>query len=593
MRTHNALAITVRAYNLAVAASESDAPERPTSPSDRSTTPAQQERRAEPEHEPKPEPERPYDTRSGAPLGALLEDRRLGLSLVVGDPTKRFLNVRWPEREPDRRWLEPGDLRLVGAGAGSGGSFEPLLRSNPAAIVYALTPSDRRLPDGLATRAQAAGVTLLLAPPSTAPERVEAAALRLLAAVPRAAAVHAPQAFLLAALEGAKPERDVLERLHELTGADLVLLGAAGEVVARAGQGTWRPRSETPIGAWAEGRARLDGKDAFLYRVSSQGRLRTILLVFPAGRLDPRPWAEFARTLLAMAYDRRASEALAGRTERAGLLALWLAAPTATGLGTRLAAHGFGPRTPYRVAVGEVAPPTAGAATSGATRAAARGTGVGASEQDARASAAGCDHFAERAVPVLSEVRAVSEVRAGRVVWLFADTGSSSPESSPHAQALLRAMAEAWRGETGVDNGPSAPRLGISEVVEGVAAAPEAYRRAALALEQAAPGSVEAYEPDVVDELLRHQTPEQLRALRETVLGTLAAGDPRGRLRATLDAYLRNRHDLPSLAAELGVHVNTLRYRLKRVEELLGAQLTDPETIAKVWLATRRSAGDA
>ncbi|HNQ98897.1 MAG TPA: hypothetical protein PKN52_02785, partial [Trueperaceae bacterium] len=73
--------------------------------------------------------EGPYDTRSGAPLGALLEDRRLGLSLVVGDPTKRFLNVRWPEREPDRRWLEPGDLRLVGAGAGSSGSFEPLLRS--------------------------------------------------------------------------------------------------------------------------------------------------------------------------------------------------------------------------------------------------------------------------------------------------------------------------------------------------------------------------------------------------------------------------------------------------------------------------------
>lgn len=553
---HNRLAIIVQEYNLAVVGSESKS-------------------------------ERPYDTRSGAPLGALLEDRRLGLSLVVGDPTKRFLNVRWPEREPDRRWLEPGDLRLVGAGAGSGGSFEPLLRSNPAAIVYALTPSDRRLPDGLATRAQAAGVTLLLAPPSTAPERVEAAALRLLAAVPGAAAVHAPQAFLLAALEGAKPERDVLERLHELTGADLVLLGATGEVVARAGQGTWRPRSETPIGAWTEGRVRLDRKDAFLYRVSSQGRLQTILLVFPAGRLDPRPWAEFARTLLATAYDRRASEALAVRTERAGLLALWLAAPTATGLGIRLAAHGFGPRTPYRVAVGGVAPPTAGAATSGATRAAARGTGVGASEQDARASAAGCDHFAERAVPVLSEVR------AGRVVWLFADTGSSSPESSPHAHALLRAMAEAWRGETGVDNGPSAPRLGISEVVEGVAAAPEAYRRAALALEQAAPGSVEAYEPDVVDELLRHQTPEQLRALRETVLGTLAAGDPRGRLRATLDAYLRNRHDLPSLAAELGVHVNTLRYRLKRVEELLGAQLTDPETIAKVWLATRRSAGDA
>lgn len=97
---------------------------------------------------------------------------------------------------------------------------------------------------------------------------------------------------------------------------------------------------------------------------------------------------------------------------------------------------------------------------------------------------------------------------------------------------------------------------------------------------------MKAYEPDVVAELLGRQPPEQLRALRETVLGGLTAGDPHGKLRATLEAYLRGR-DLAGLAEELGVHVNTLRYRLKRVEELLGASLTDPETLAKLWLATR------
>ncbi len=519
-------------------------------------------------------PGAPSDRRApGAPLSALLEDRRLGLTLVSGDPTRRFLDVRWPEREPDRRWLEPGDLRLASAGT-PGASFEPLVRAGPAAIVYALTPSERRLPDGLAARARSAGVALVGAPPSTAPERVEAAALRLLAAVPEAAAAtHAPQAFLLAALDGVKPERDLLARLHELTGADLVLLNPSGEVVARAGTGTWRPRADAPAGAWTEGRVRLDGREALLYRVNHRGRLRAVLLAFADGRQDPRPLTEFARTLLAMAYERRSAEARAMRAERAGLLALWLAAPTAAGLAPRLAAHGFGPRTPYRVAVGD-----AGAAAT-------------------LADAAGEDHFAQRAVPALSDVR------EGRVVWLFADTGGATSDGSAHTTALLRALAEAGPdgGERGDGRGGGqggerndrerggAPRLGISEVVEGLAAAPEAYRRAATALEQAAPGSIKAYEPDVVAELLSHQPPEQLRALRETVLGGLTAGDPRGKLRATLEAYLLDRHDLTGLAEQLGVHVNTLRYRLKRIEELLGAPLTDPKTLAKLWLATRGS----
>ncbi len=516
-----------------------------------------------------PEPDAPPGRQGpGAPLSALLEDPRLGLTLVSGDPARRFLDVRWPEREPDRRWLEPGDLRLASAGPPGGVSFEPLVRSGPTAIVYALTPSDRRLPDGLAARAQSAGVALVSAPPSTAPERVEAAALRLLGTAPAAAAaVHAPQAFLLAALEGVKPERGLLERLHELTGADLVLLSPAGEVVARAGASGWRPLADAPAGSWTEGRVRLGGREALLYRVNAAGRLRSVLLAFPDGRLDARPWTEFARTLLALAYERRAAEALTARAERAGLLALWLAVPTAAGLGPRLAAHGFGPRTPYRVAVGD-----AGAAT-------------------AQANAAGDDHFAQRGVPALSDVR------DGRVVWLFADTGGAAAEGSLHAAALLGALAEAGsdgsdgRDARGDDRGAGerngAPRLGISEAVEGLAPAPEAYRRAATALERATPGNVKAYEPDVVAELLGRQPPEQLRALRETVLGGLTAGDRHGKLRATLEAYLRTRSDLAGLAEELGVHVNTLRYRLKRVEELLGASLTDPETLAKLWLATR------
>src|SRR5690606_8870183 len=107
-----------------------------------------------------------------------------------------------------------------------------------AALVYGLTPRRRSLPERLVQRADELGVALLTAPPSVALARVEEAALRLLVgAAPGAAALLAsPQSYLLAALGGPKPERELLERVNRLTGVDLVLLTPWGEVMARAGR---------------------------------------------------------------------------------------------------------------------------------------------------------------------------------------------------------------------------------------------------------------------------------------------------------------------------------------------------------------------
>ncbi|WP_067698794.1 PucR family transcriptional regulator [Nocardia jejuensis] len=62
-----------------------------------------------------------------------------------------------------------------------------------------------------------------------------------------------------------------------------------------------------------------------------------------------------------------------------------------------------------------------------------------------------------------------------------------------------------------------------------------------------------------------------MRALIDRELGALAANDAHSaRLRDTLHAYLRARRSPDAAAKALGVHKNTVRYRIQRIEELLG-----------------------
>ncbi|MFD6106574.1 PucR family transcriptional regulator, partial [Nocardia salmonicida] len=53
--------------------------------------------------------------------------------------------------------------------------------------------------------------------------------------------------------------------------------------------------------------------------------------------------------------------------------------------------------------------------------------------------------------------------------------------------------------------------------------------------------------------------------------------DHAAELRVSVRAYLRAHGEVRAAAAALRVHPNTLRYRLRRVEAVLGVDLTDPE----------------
>jgi sugar diacid utilization regulator len=62
----------------------------------------------------------------------------------------------------------------------------------------------------------------------------------------------------------------------------------------------------------------------------------------------------------------------------------------------------------------------------------------------------------------------------------------------------------------------------------------------------------------------------------------------------TLECYFSHRQQHKSTAAELGIHTNTLRYRLDRIEMLLGAELDTPHWMAHLFIALRlRNAASA
>ncbi|WP_459983174.1 helix-turn-helix domain-containing protein [Nocardioides sp. AN3] len=96
--------------------------------------------------------------------------------------------------------------------------------------------------------------------------------------------------------------------------------------------------------------------------------------------------------------------------------------------------------------------------------------------------------------------------------------------------------------------------------------------------------------------VVRAQQPGDLR-LEDELLG--GAADLPARIDRFLDeqgeaevdalvSYLRHRGHWERAARELGVHRNTLRYRLDRAREALGVDLDDPDQAAMLWLLLRR-----
>ncbi|WKX72883.1 PucR family transcriptional regulator [Streptomyces sp. XD-27] len=250
------------------------------------------------------------------------------------------------------------------------------------------------------------------------------------------------------------------------------------------------------------------------------------------------------------------------------------------------------------------APGTADAAPDPAARGAAvdaaRGGGHAPSQPPAQPRAAGAE-AAPDPLGALADAMETAAARTGEAVLVVPD-GERLIVLAPDGGAAVAACAEyaaaveALRGTAARprDRGAAAPGpdlvIGLSAPAGPIAAA-GAYRQAEQALsvarrrgrvlvehEEVAAGSVL---PLLADDAVRAFADGMLRALREHD----ATG--RGDLVASLRAWLSRHGQWDAAAADLGVHRHTLRYRMRRVEEILGRSLDDPDVRMELWLALK------
>ncbi len=87
--------------------------------------------------------------------------------------------------------------------------------------------------------------------------------------------------------------------------------------------------------------------------------------------------------------------------------------------------------------------------------------------------------------------------------------------------------------------------------------------------------------------LLQVKRPQELQSFAESMLGVVRSYDRRHhtKLGSTLRSYMAHRCTVSDTAKALHVHANTVAYRLRRVEELLGIDLSDPEAMLHMQLA--------
>ncbi|MCF2130551.1 PucR family transcriptional regulator [Strepomyces sp. STD 3.1] len=234
---------------------------------------------------------------------------------------------------------------------------------------------------------------------------------------------------------------------------------------------------------------------------------------------------------------------------------------------------------PFRIIVAESVP-------ASAARAHGRGSAAGTGGDRLGALAEVVESAAARAGEA---VLAVPE--GERLVMLATDGGAAVAACVEYASALEtgRPAPDPKGGdEDGLTVGLSAP--------SGPIAASAAYKQAEQALsvarrrgrvcvehEHLAAGSVL---PLLADDAVRAFADGLLRALRDHD----ATG--RGDLVASLRAWLSRHGQWDAAAADLGVHRHTLRYRMRRVEEILGRSLDDPDVRMELWLALKATSAE-
>ncbi|ROQ69664.1 PucR-like helix-turn-helix protein [Streptomyces sp. 840.1] len=167
-----------------------------------------------------------------------------------------------------------------------------------------------------------------------------------------------------------------------------------------------------------------------------------------------------------------------------------------------------------------------------------------------------------------------------RAALTAAPDGTGTRPGRADGDAALAALA------AGLSVPPGA-RVGISSVVDGLAAVGDARRLAETALRACPAGGGTVLLDEQLPAALVVSSPGLGTALADRVLGPLDLLDPadRGVLIDTLTAWLDSDGSAQRAGARLYCHRNTVLNRLRRFEQLTGRCLTRPSDAVEVSLA--------
>lgn len=178
-----------------------------------------------------------------------------------------------------------------------------------------------------------------------------------------------------------------------------------------------------------------------------------------------------------------------------------------------------------------------------------------------------------------------------RLVVLAVDEGAAVEACGEHAATLEAERASSATGERAGDEDDLV--VGLSAPAGPIAAA-AAYKQAEQALSVARRRGrvLVEHEQLAAGSVLPLLADDAVRAFADGLLRPLSEHDATGRgdLVASLRAWLSRHGQWDAAAADLGVHRHTLRYRMRRVEEILGRSLDDPDVRMELWLALKATA---
>ncbi|QLH24434.1 PucR family transcriptional regulator [Streptomyces sp. Rer75] len=564
-------------------------------------------------------------------LASLVHHTALKLSVLAGED-RLETPVRWAhvsELADPVPYMEGGELLLITAMKLDAEDPEEMARyvrrladAGVVGLGFAVGVAYDEVPAALVAAAKEEGLPLLVVPRRTPFIAISKAVSAAIAADQYRAvtAGFEAQRELTRAAIGAEGPAALLARLAAHVDGWAALYDASGSVVAAAPD--WAARRAARHTADAErlrarpapasvvvGGGGVEAGDEPTDRVELQSlgtgrRTRGVLAVgtgAPLGTAE-RYAVHSAVALLTLTTER--SRALREAEQRLGTAVLRMLLAGEPDHARAVAGRLYGGLldAPFRMLVAEAVPgggthPSHAAYATDETAAEASAdaeTGTGAPGDPDRADPLG----------VLVDAMEAAAARAGeavlvvpdgeRLIVLAPDGGAAVAVCTEHAEEI-----ESRRGTGTRPRDRAAAAQGGGLVVglsapAGPIAAAAAYRQAEQALSVARRRGrvLVEHEHVAAGSLLPLLADDAVRAFADGMLRALHDHDATGRgdLVASLRAWLSRHGQWDAAAADLGVHRHTLRYRMRRVEEILGRSLDDPDVRMELWLALKATA---